>query len=88
MQEDGLVCGQFLLTSDVQSSNRIAYPTVSPSSEFISSDTRLATDMAATLLGCVQPTIPYLVYPSSCKYYIGKQNKKPNIFTHRNIAHY
>lgn len=48
-------------TSDVQSSKRIAYPTSCPSSTPISSETRLATDMAATLLGWVQPTIPYFV---------------------------
>jgi hypothetical protein len=39
-----------------------------PSSQSISSDTRLATDMAATRRGCVHPTMPYVVYPSSCRY--------------------
>ena len=30
--------------------------------------TLAATDMAATLLGCVHPIFPSLVYPVSCKY--------------------
>lgn len=33
----------------------------------ISSETRLATLMAATRRGCVQPIVPYLQYPSSYK---------------------
>lgn len=45
----------------VTSSNRIAYPTLSPSSVSISSLTLLATLMAATRLGCVQPTTPFVV---------------------------
>ena len=48
-------------TLDVTSSNRIEYPTSLPRVTPISSLTRLATDMAATLLGCVQPTIPKCV---------------------------
>ena len=47
-----------IVSLDVQSSNRIAYPTSFPSSTFISSETRFATDIAATRLGCVQPIIP------------------------------
>ncbi|KAJ1499602.1 hypothetical protein HMI55_004310 [Coelomomyces lativittatus] len=41
----------------VQSSNRIEYPTSSPMATSISSDTRFATDMAATRRGCVQAII-------------------------------
>ena len=33
-----------------------------------SSLTRLATDMAATRRGCVQPIMPYVAYPSSARY--------------------
>ena len=33
-----------------------------------SSATRLATDMAATRRGCVQPILPRLVYPASARY--------------------
>jgi hypothetical protein len=33
-----------------------------------SSETRLATDMAATRRGWVQPTMPLMVYPSSIRY--------------------
>ena len=33
-----------------------------------SSDTLLATDIAATLLGWVQPIFPLIVYPDSAKY--------------------
>lgn len=62
----------FVSTSLVQSSNRIAYPTSSPSLTFISSETRLATDIAATLLGWVHPIMPYLVYPSSWRNWIQK----------------
>jgi len=47
-----------------------------PSSQSISSDTRLATDMAATRRGCVQPTMPYVVYPSSCMYCVSCGEKK------------
>jgi len=45
-------------TSFVQSSNLMAYPTSSPRLTPISSDTRLATDMAATRRGWVQPIMP------------------------------
>ena len=33
-----------------------------------SSATRLATDIAATRRGCVQPILPFAVYPASAKY--------------------
>jgi hypothetical protein len=36
----------------------------------ISSLTRFATDIAATLLGWVHPIMPYLLYPSSCRYWV------------------
>jgi len=52
----------------VQSSKRIAYPTSRPSSHPNSSETLFATDIAATRLGCVHPTIPNVVYPASCMY--------------------
>lgn len=45
---------------EVQSSNRILYPTSDPRQTSISSDTRCATDMAATLLGWVHAT-PFLL---------------------------
>ena len=41
-----------------------------PSSHPISSDTRFATDIAATRLGCVQPIMPNVEYPSSCMYWV------------------
>ena len=44
------------------------YPTSCPSFTFISCDTLAATDMAATLLGCVQPILPSLLQPASCRY--------------------
>ena len=56
------------VSSEVQSSNRMAYPTLVPSSHPISSLTRFATDIAATRRGCVQPIIPNVLYPSSCMY--------------------
>ena len=40
-----------IVLEDVQSSKRMAYPTSSPNFTPISSDTLLATDMAATLRG-------------------------------------
>ena len=52
----------------VWSSNRMLYPTSLPSGHPTSSLTRLATDMAATRRGCVQPIMPYRPYPSSIKY--------------------
>jgi len=33
-----------------------------------SSATRLATDIAATRRGCVQPILPFAVYPASARY--------------------
>ena len=49
----------------VTSSNRIVYPTSSPSSTSNSSLTRLLTDIAATRRGCVQATIRLRLRPSS-----------------------
>ena len=44
------------------------YPTYSPSSTSSSSLTLLATDMAATLLGCVQAMpLPFCAYPASSR---------------------
>jgi hypothetical protein len=40
-----------LVSLDVQSSNLIEYPTALPNSQPISSETLLATETAATLLG-------------------------------------
>eukprot|EP00982_Pelagococcus_subviridis_P010006 30960-Pelagococcus_subviridis.AAC.6 len=54
------------VSGPVQSSNRIAYPTFPPSSQPSSSLTLFATDIAATLRGCVHPIIPNVEYPSSC----------------------
>lgn len=45
-----------MVLADEQSSKRILYPTSWPRATSISSETRCATDMAATLLGCVQHT--------------------------------
>lgn len=56
-------------TFEVTSSKRMEYPTSAPNSPSISSDTLLATDIAATLRGWVQPIIPRLLYPSSCRYW-------------------
>mmetsp|Transcript_18673 Transcript_18673/g.46478 ORF Transcript_18673/g.46478 Transcript_18673/m.46478 type:complete len:204 (-) Transcript_18673:596-1207(-) len=56
------------VSGPVQSSKRMAYPTVVPSSTPISSLTRLATDMAATRRGCVHPMRPLDVYPLSARY--------------------
>jgi hypothetical protein len=42
----------------VRSSKRIWYPTSSPTLDRLSCATRVATEMAATLLGCVTPTRP------------------------------
>jgi len=50
------------------SSNRIVYPTSAPIRQPTSSDTRLATDTAATFLGCVHPSLPFSNRPSSAKY--------------------
>jgi hypothetical protein len=55
---------------EVQSSKRIEYPTLVPSGPPISSDTLFATLTAATLLGCVQPIVPYFQYPSYIKYWV------------------
>lgn len=50
----------------VSSSNRMEYPTCSPSWTSISSATRLATDMAATRRGCVHATmVPGAPHPVS-----------------------
>ena len=55
--------------SEVASSKRMEYPTKPPISQPFSSATLRATDIAATRLGCVQPTMrPPAVRPSSCKY--------------------
>lgn len=52
----------FIIVSfDVQSSKRIEYPTSCPKIHPNSSLTLLAIDIAATLLGCVHPTIPFSV---------------------------
>ena len=56
------------VSGPVMSSKRIAYPTSFPSSTPISSLTRFATDIAATRRGCVHPTIPNAVSPSSWRY--------------------
>lgn len=54
---------------DVTSSKRIEYPTSSPSTHPISSATRAATVVAATLLGCVIAIqAPGPVHPVSYKY--------------------
>ena len=60
----------YLITVDgpVQSSNRIVYPTSWPKSQPNSSATRFATDIAATLRGCVQPIMPLEVKPISAMY--------------------
>mmetsp|Transcript_20449 Transcript_20449/g.57994 ORF Transcript_20449/g.57994 Transcript_20449/m.57994 type:complete len:352 (+) Transcript_20449:1467-2522(+) len=60
----------YLITVEgpVQSSNRIVYPTSWPRSQPNSSATRLATDIAATRRGCVQPIIPLDVRPISAMY--------------------
>ncbi len=50
--------GNEVSTLEVTSSNLMEYPTSSPSSTSISSETLLATDMAATRRGCVHPIIP------------------------------
>lgn len=49
---------------DVLSSNLMEYPTYSPILTPIYSLTLVATLIAATLLGCVHPTFPLIVYPS------------------------
>lgn len=41
-----------------------------PKQQPYSSDTLLATDMAATLLGCVHPIFPRVVYPASARYWV------------------
>mmetsp|Transcript_752 Transcript_752/g.2446 ORF Transcript_752/g.2446 Transcript_752/m.2446 type:complete len:231 (-) Transcript_752:1225-1917(-) len=56
------------VSGDVQSSNRIAYPTSSPRRQPNSSATRFATDIAATRRGCVHPILPLEVYPLSARY--------------------
>ena len=54
----------------VKSSNLIEYPTSCPSLTFISSETRFATLVAATLLGCVHATFyPRFASPHSTRYY-------------------
>nr|GME03287.1 hypothetical protein Iba_scaffold595CG0040 [Ipomoea batatas] len=58
---------QHAVLGPVTSSKRMAYPTFSPRSVSISSLTLFATLIAATRLGWVQPTIPFVVKPSSCK---------------------
>mmetsp|Transcript_11528 Transcript_11528/g.42703 ORF Transcript_11528/g.42703 Transcript_11528/m.42703 type:complete len:321 (-) Transcript_11528:650-1612(-) len=58
------------VSGDVMSSNRIAYPTSSPSRHPNSSATRFATLIAATLRGCVHPILPRLVYPASARYWV------------------
>ena len=55
------------VSGPVQSSNRIEYPTSSPSRHPTSSATRLATDVAATRRGCVQPILPRSANPASAK---------------------
>ena len=60
-----------IVEGDVQSSNLILYPTSSPRGTFISSATRLATDIAATLRGYVQPNFyPLGINPASKQYYV------------------
>ena len=56
------------VSGEVQSSNRIAYPTSSPSRHPNSSATLFATLIAATRLGCVHPMRPRDVYPLSARY--------------------
>ena len=52
-----------------KSSNRIEYPTSSPRTVPTSSATLVATEVAATLLGCVHATTRLLfVHPASCRY--------------------
>jgi hypothetical protein len=58
-----------VLVGDDRSSNRIAYPTSSPSTVPTSSATLVATLVAATRLGCVQATTWLLPdHPASCRY--------------------
>lgn len=57
-----------LVSGLVQSSNRIVYPTSCPRRHPTSSATRLATDMAATRRGCVQPILSRSAYPASARY--------------------
>lgn len=47
-----------IVDGDVQSSNRMEYPTSSPRRHPTSSDTRLETDIAATRRGCVHAILP------------------------------
>src|SRR5262245_40863781 len=57
-----------LVDAEVRSSNRMGYPTCSPRVTSISSLTRLATLIAATLRGCVHATIwPLSQNPNSNK---------------------
>ena len=60
----------YLITVDgpVQSSKRIVYPTSWPKSQPNSSATLLATLIAATRRGCVQPIMPLEVKPISAMY--------------------
>ena len=57
----------YLMTvwGDVQSSKRMEYPTCSPKRQPTSSDTRFATDIAATLRGCVHAIFPCTATPVS-----------------------
>jgi hypothetical protein len=58
-----------VLVGDDKSSNRIAYPTSSPSTVPTSSATLVATLVAATRLGWVQATTWLLPdHPASCRY--------------------
>jgi hypothetical protein len=57
-----------LVSGPEMSSNRIVYPTSAPIRHPTSSETRLATETAATFLGCVHPSLPFSSRPSSAKY--------------------
>nr|CAI5828305.1 unnamed protein product [Callosobruchus analis] len=76
----------FIIVSGlVQSSKRMVYPTSWPNLHPNSSATRLATDMAATRLGCVQPIFPLAVNPASARKRINAPEQKREELVH--LAH-